>query len=130
MDQADMPHALASQEVRLGQHDELIRRLLNNKTRSLQNVADLTHQISPISAQVFTLAAASTQNNRAAPATAALHDFHACDPEPSEGRLGKRHEFLLQRCLVFEQQPQSFASGAAKVNCLSRCGVCLSDPDW
>lgn len=106
-----------SQGALLGRDEEMIRVLNDNTTKNSQNISDLAHQISPLlSVQVSTLAAATIPCDGSGAASAAVREFHACNPEPFDRNLGKCRGFLLQCCLVFEQRPQSFSLDSAKVN--------------
>lgn len=90
--------------------------LNDNMTKNSQNISDLAHQISLLSVQVSTLAAATIPRDGSGAASAAVRESHACNPEPFDRNLGKCRGFLLQCCLVFEQRPQSFSLDSAKVN--------------
>lgn len=48
MDPADMPHALVNQGALLGQHDQLLRTLIENTPAATRTVAELAQQITRV----------------------------------------------------------------------------------
>ena len=107
MDSADrIEQALSGQGSQIGVHEQLIKALYECN----QN---LTYQVSELSHQISSLAAASSP--RVAPA-APVPDSRITDPEPFGGELDKCRGFLLQCSLVFKQRPQAFSVDSAKIN--------------
>lgn len=98
MDPAD--HAVANQAALLGQHDQLLRTLMENSAVMTYTVAELTQQVTGVTRAALPQAPTATR--------AGVRDFHACDPEPFKGDLDKCRGFLLQCRLVFEMCPLFF----------------------
>ena len=115
MDPADpMYQAVSSQGTLLGQHDRLLRALVDSNQSVSAHISELSRQVSSL--------AASVQDSRppsqpeVAPTSSASRDIHVSDPDPFSGDLEKCRGFLLQCGLVFLQRPLSFSTDSAKIN--------------
>lgn len=86
-DPADTHCALSSQGTLLGQHDQLLRTVLEKLPVMTQMVSELTQQVSKLTGSAYPLAAA---------ASVGVRDSYACDPQLFEGDLVKWRGFLLQ----------------------------------
>ena len=101
MDSADkIEQVLAGQSSQLGIHEQMIRSMYECN----QN---LTHQVSELSRNISSLAAA---------VTVPVPDSRVTDPEPFGGELEKCRGFLLQCSLVFKQRPRAFSVDSAKIH--------------
>ncbi|KAK2922284.1 hypothetical protein Q8A73_001769 [Channa argus] len=116
MDPADASHlqrAVSSQGALLGQHDHQMWRIeevLDRNTQQLSQVTDTLRVLCSMSAS-STEPAPPPQ----LPTTPTVRKSYVPPPEPFSGDLDKCRVLLLQCRLVFAQQPQTYASDAAKV---------------
>lgn len=116
-----MRQALASQGELLGQHESLLRSLVESNRALLDQVSMLTSQV----AQLFSNAASPhSQAAASAPAPSAsapvsvvqqTREPHAPVPERYSGDLGTCQAFLTQILLVFDLQPLSYATDRARI---------------
>ncbi|KAK2880214.1 hypothetical protein Q8A73_022912 [Channa argus] len=116
MDPADASHlqrAVSSQGAFLGQHDHQMRRIeevLDRNTQQLSQVTDTLRVLCSMSAS-----SAEPAPPPQPPTAPTVSVSYVPPPEPFSGDLDKCRGFLLQCRLVFAQQPQTYASDAAKV---------------
>lgn len=122
---ATIQDAMAHQGVQLKQHEELLRHLVDSNNSLLKQVSVLTSSLSDLSAH-FTQTAGTPPKQLAAGAsnpvseqcvatTNVVREPSVPVPERYAGDPGSCNAFLLQASLVFELQPNSYASDRAKV---------------
>ncbi|KAK2885165.1 hypothetical protein Q8A73_021639 [Channa argus] len=115
MDPADasqLQHVVSSQGALLAQHDHRMRRIeeaLDRNSQQLSQVADTLWVQCSMSAS-----SAEPAPPPQPPTAPAVRESYVPPPEPFSGDLDKCRGFLLQCRLVFAQQPQTYASDAAK----------------
>uniref|UniRef100_A0AAY5L4M1 Uncharacterized protein n=1 Tax=Esox lucius TaxID=8010 RepID=A0AAY5L4M1_ESOLU len=100
----------------LGQHDQLIHKLLETNQQLCQQVAQLSSQIATLFLPSAPSSPPSQPASVAVDATPHAREPPVTSPEPFSGELNKCRGFLLQCGLVFQQRPLSFASEASKVH--------------
>ena len=112
-----MQHALQSQGLLLGQHDHLIRTLLETNQQLSNQVSKLTSQVADLVTSNASLSVPLSAPPPVSPGSAAPapREPPVTSPEPFAGELNKCRGFLLQCRLVFAQKPHSFASETSKV---------------
>ncbi|KAK2917253.1 hypothetical protein Q8A73_003999 [Channa argus] len=116
MDPADasqLQHAVSSQGTLLAQHDHRMRRIEEALDRNSQQLSQVTDTLR---VQCSMSASSAEPAPPPQPPTApAVRKSYVPPPEPFSGDLDKCRGFLFQCRLVFAQQPQTYASDAAKV---------------
>jgi len=111
-DPATVHHALSSQGSLLGQHDQLIRALVESNQSMAHHVSELACQISALT----TSAAVSLATPSPVFSPTPRQDFPITDPEPFHGEVEKCRGFLFQCNKVFRQRPVSFAADVTRIN--------------
>ncbi|KAK7929110.1 hypothetical protein WMY93_005505 [Mugilogobius chulae] len=110
--------AITNQGSIIGQHDQLLRGLMESQQTSANQIAQLNAMV-----QQLTVSLAGTQAT-AQPAAAAhppappfqpARESHVPDPEHYAGDMGKCGAFLLQCSLVFSQKPYTYATDWSKI---------------
>ncbi|KAK2899405.1 hypothetical protein Q8A73_012534 [Channa argus] len=119
MHPADTYHlqrVVSSQSALLGQHDQQLRRIEEGVDRYTQLLSQVTDTLNALCSHV-TISAASPEPPPPLqpPAAPAICKSYVPPLEPFFGNLDKCRGFLLQYCLVFTQQPHTYASDAGKV---------------
>lgn len=113
--------ALASQGALVGQHDTVLRDVVNTLQGLSASVSRLSSQVdlvsSLLSASAPTPPAVSPANPPAAPSVPAPPSREPFIPTPAryDGDLGACGRFLLQCNLVFQQQPATYHSDKSRV---------------
>ncbi|KAK2912286.1 hypothetical protein Q8A73_006399 [Channa argus] len=106
-------HAVSSKGSLLAQHDHRMRRIEEALDRNSQQLSQVTDTLR---IQCSMSASSAEPAPPPQPPTApAVRESYVPPPEPFSGDLDKCRGFLLQCHLVFAQQPQTYASDAAKV---------------
>lgn len=111
-DSVSLQHAITSQGSLLGQHDQLLRGLMDSNRAMAQHVSDLASQVSTLVSSFSSPPSASNP----VPGPTLRQDFPIADPEPFHGEVEKCRGFIFQCRKVFRQRPVSFASDATKIN--------------
>ncbi|KAK2899294.1 hypothetical protein Q8A73_012423 [Channa argus] len=108
-----LQHAVSSQGALLAQHDHRMLRIEEALDRNSQQLSQVTDTLR---VQCSMSASSAEPAPPPQPPTApAVRELYVPPPEPFSGDLDKCRGFLLQCRLVFAQQPQTYASDAAKV---------------
>lgn len=124
MDPADadpIVKAISNQGAILGQHDQLLRSLMDNQTSTNDQIAQLNAMLrelaSKLTQPVPSPTPAQQQTPPPQPDNSAQHarEAHVPDPEHYRGDMGKCGGFLLQCSLVFSQKPLTYASDSSRV---------------
>lgn len=110
-DSSTVQHALSHQGNLLGQHEQLIRALVESNQSMALHISNLAAQISNL-----TTAAITPATSNPPPVTTPCRDFPITDPEPFHGEVEKCRGFIFQCSKVFRQRPQSFSSDVTKIN--------------
>lgn len=115
--------ALAHQGQRLGQHEDMLRGVLETVQNLSAQVRDLTAQLSrsdtrsspsPVNpAPPASLPAPASA--LPAPQPVPQREPHVPVPEPFSGEVGSAGGFILRCSLVFDQQPSSYPSDRSKI---------------
>lgn len=111
-DSTPILHALSSQGSLLGEHEKLIRALVDSNRSMALHVSELACQISALT----TSTVASQATPSPAPLPSPRQDFPITDPEPFHGEVEKCRGFLFQCNKVFRQRPVAFAAEATRIN--------------
>lgn len=109
MDPADPTYqALSKKGILLGQHDRLLRALVENKQSASAHISELCRQVSEL--------ASSVQYSRlpslavVTPASTVCWDAHVSDPDAFSGDLEKSWGCIFQCGLVFQRHPLSLST--------------------
>lgn len=104
-DPAAVQHALSHQGGLLGQHEQMIRALVDCHQSMAQHISNLAAQVTTLTSSVAF----------PAPSTP-CRDFPIADPEPFHGEVERCRGFIFQCSKVFRQRPLSFASDVTRIN--------------
>ena len=123
MDPSDLEpirQALASQGVRIGNHDKILREISEKLRQLSTSVTELSTQMSQISNQLSAATAPPSQSGTPQgfsppPASAAAREPHIPTPERYSGNLGTCGQFLLQCSLVFDLQPTTYNTDKSRI---------------
>lgn len=124
MDPADadpIVRAISNQGAILGQHDQLLKNLMDNQTTTNDQIAQLNAMLRELSIKLTQPVPSPTLDQQQAPPppphVSAQHtrEAHIPDPENYRGEMGKCGGFLLQCSLVFSQKPVTYAADSSKV---------------
>lgn len=116
----ELRHALASQGVLVGQHDQFLREVvetLRNLSASIHRIGTQVEQLSsqPTPPQPATQADPPTATPPPAPPVYQPREPNIPPPERYAGDLGTCRAFLTQCSLIFDQQPYTYCTDAAKI---------------
>ena len=114
-----LQQAVSHQGILLGQHEQLLHRLTEHNQALLDQITQLTGQVTRLSAQIAQAPPPPTEAP-VQPVAAPVGLPHAREPfvpvpERYGGDFGSCQAFLTQVSLVFELQPQSYASDRARI---------------
>lgn len=124
MDPADtdpIVKAISNQGAILGQHDQLLRSLMDNQTTANDQIAQLNAMLRELATKLTqpspspTLAPQQTPPSQPDNSAQPTREAHVPDPETYRGDMGKCGGFLLQCSLVFSQKPMTYALDSSKV---------------
>ena len=111
--------AISNQGAVLGQHDQLLRALIQSQETSAQQIAQLNSMLQQLTTNISSQMQAQpfTAESLASAAQSPLppREVHVPDPDPYSGDMGKCGGFLLQCSLVFSQKPTTYATCGLKV---------------
>ncbi|XP_078108675.1 uncharacterized protein LOC144519433 [Sander vitreus] len=107
--------AIKNQGALLGQHNQLIHKLLETNQQLFNQVTQLSSQITTVSSQCSTPPCSSSHSSSAMESAPFFREPPVTSPEPFSGELNKCRGFLLQCELIFQQKPLSFASESSKI---------------
>lgn len=122
-DSDPVTRAISSQGALLGQHDTMLRNLMENQNTASSQIAQLNVLVRELTTALSQTSAAlqapDSQNRASPPApldpTQLSREPHVPDPDHYKGDMGKCGGFLLQCSLVFSQKPVTYASDASKI---------------
>uniref|UniRef100_A0A8C6U8R8 Retrotransposon gag domain-containing protein n=1 Tax=Neogobius melanostomus TaxID=47308 RepID=A0A8C6U8R8_9GOBI len=130
IDSEQIRHALASQGVLVGRHEQALKEVIDQLRELSTNVSQIGHHVNQLSTVLASSAAAST-SNPSPPATTAQpavrtrdtplrasapREPHIPTPERYYGDLGSCGRFLLQCSLVFDQQSNTYAADKSRIS--------------
>lgn len=114
--------AISSQGALLGQHETLLRSLVESNNALLKQVSQLTGQVSQLSIHAVPPASIASQaaiDNATASVSSSLpvpvREPNVPVPERYSGDIGTCQSFLTQVSLVFDLQPLSYSTERAKI---------------
>lgn len=111
--------AIASQDVRLGQHDTLLQSLVESSHALINQVSQLTTQVANLASRLAPAAPAPVAIppavNSTPPVVVSGREPSFPVPERYAGDLGSCHSFLTQVSLVFELQPLTYPTDRARI---------------
>lgn len=116
--------AISSQDILLGQHDQLLHSLLESNQAMATQIKQLTNQLATLTEQ-FTQVASGCKPGQAVPADPPLQPSpsaphltksHVPHPKHYRGDLRKCKEFLLDCSLTFNLNPLTYATDESKIS--------------
>lgn len=123
MDPSDtdsVTRALSNQGALLGQHDTLLRKLMESQQTTSDQIAQLGAMFSELKTSLTqtisqTPSTASTDQPSPYESAQFMREPHVPDPDHYRGDMGKCGGFLLQCSLVFTQKPITYSQDHSKI---------------
>lgn len=109
--------AVSSQGALLGQHEQLLRVLIESQQSTTNQIAQINVMMKEFTtglARVFVPAQSTTAAPPPMPPSS-VREAHVPDPDHYSGDMGKCGGFLLQCSLVFSQKPITYATDSSKI---------------
>ncbi|XP_055015782.1 uncharacterized protein LOC129410863 [Boleophthalmus pectinirostris] len=116
--------ALATQGVRVGHHEQILKQVTERLCELSVNVTQLSAQMNQLAQLSTMLHLPPAGQPQAAdqppvqPPTSAAREPHIPTPERYSGDLGSCGQFLLQCSLVFDQQPNTYHTDKSRISFL------------
>ncbi|KAK7887257.1 hypothetical protein WMY93_026878 [Mugilogobius chulae] len=113
--------ALHNQGSMIGQHDQLLRGLMESQQTTANQITQLNamlqHLTTTLSGSLAPTQSPAAQplDSASLPPTLQPREAHVPDPQHYSGDMGKCGGFLLQCALVFSQKPTTYATSASKI---------------
>ncbi|KAK7922262.1 hypothetical protein WMY93_009164 [Mugilogobius chulae] len=112
--------AITNQGAILGQHDQLLRNLMESQQTTSAQIAQLNSMVRELTtglsqSAAFSQSSASQNQAQASSDPAQLREAHVPDPNHYQGDMGKCGGFLLQCSFVFSQKPITYATDSSKI---------------
>ncbi|KAJ0039438.1 hypothetical protein NL108_014181 [Boleophthalmus pectinirostris] len=124
-DQNPVLQALATQGVRVGQHERILNQVTERLCELSVNVTQLSTQLNQLAAQLSPVLPSPPVGQPQPPApspvqppVSSAREPHIPTPERYSGDLGSCGQFLLQCSLVFDQQPHTYHTDKSRISFL------------
>lgn len=121
-DPESLVRALSNQGALLGQHETLLRNLMESQQTTSNQIAQLNAMVREltINLQSASVSPSSDSQNQALSSgnldpVQLSREPHVPDPDHYKGDMGKCGGFLLQCSLVFSQKPSTYATDISKI---------------
>lgn len=121
-DPESVARALSNQGALLGQHDTVLRNLMESQQTTSNQIAQLNAMVRELTvnlSQATVTQPSDSQNQALAQVSldpaVLMREPHVPDPEHYKGDMGKCGGFLLQCSLVFSQKPVTYATDVSKI---------------
>lgn len=105
----NLRHAVSSQGIMLGHHDQTLREIMDSLSNLTSGLARVENQLQTINPPVLNLSPAVPVG------TLQPREPYVPAPERYDGNLGDCKSFLFQCSLVFELQPLTYSTDRAKL---------------